>query len=285
MTRNFLLTVFAVALSNCALLPIDEHTGGVTIDAFKNSIECEIAAVAIDPRYSSFLLRTWHVKASVDMTIVNTVSADGKATVLIPTSITLPTVSPSGSLTGKFTNVGHLDFAVSVPDAITKYGETCVGPDPSQTKMGLAGWITATLDQISPENHGGLSYSVDVDVTASAGSRFGFVFSGMSTLDAGPSFTREGVHHLVVTMTIPTPDPGPLLVRIVGPTRVNELNSTGPRISGSSGTQPNAPNSRSATRGQQGYIYNRAPALYDPTNNQLLLQQQPVRIVPGTVLR
>jgi hypothetical protein len=55
-------------------------------------------------------------------------------------------------------------------------GKICRGPDPSQSYLGLAAWIAA-LDQMQPENHGGLSYTVDVDVTASAGARFEFVFS------------------------------------------------------------------------------------------------------------
>jgi hypothetical protein len=73
-------------------------------------------------------------------------------------------------------------------------GKICRGPDPSQSYLGLAAWIAA-LDQMQPENHGGLSYTVDVDVTASAGARFEFVYSIVNTVDSGfaSCATRAGL--------------------------------------------------------------------------------------------
>jgi hypothetical protein len=275
------------------LLPIDEPNGGATIDFFKNSIECEIAAVAIRPDYDRFLLSTWLEKTSLDLTLIDTIAGDGKATVPI-INPTLPTIFPTASLSGKFTHTGHVDFAISIPAAIKKYGATCQGSDPSQTHLGLAAWIAATLDQIQPENHGGLSYTADVDVTASAGSRFGFVFSIVNTVDSGFSYTREGEHHLVVTMTEPTPPPpsGPLAVRVVGPVQVAETkpaaelppNQTpqvthGPRPASGLASRPGA---RVRERPQ---IPARNPALDDPNLNRLLQQQAPVRLAPGTVIR
>jgi hypothetical protein len=142
----------------------DRERGGARIEFFKDSIECEIAAAAADPNYSRFKLSTWNVKTGLDLTIIDTAGGDGKASAAIPRP-TLPTISPAAGITGKFTHTGHIDFATSVPDAITRFGKTCAGPNPSQSNLGLAAWIAATLDRIEPEDHGGLSFTVDVDVT------------------------------------------------------------------------------------------------------------------------
>lgn len=290
--KSFLALGAGLGLCGCALLPLDEHHGAATIETFKQSIQCEIAAVATEPRYAQFQLSKWLVKTSLDMTLIDTVAGDAKATVPIPNP-TLPNIFPSGSLSGKFSHTGHVDFAVSIPEAIATYGEKCQGPDPSQTHLGLAAWIAATLDEIRPENHGGLSYTVDVDVVASVGSRFGFVFSIVNTVDSGAGYTREGVHHLVVTMSEPTPPSGPLAVRVVGPVRVVDN-----RPARQPERQPNA------SSGQQGEVTaepppaaskprvrrapqfpSRNPALEDPNLNRMLQQQAPVRLAPGTVLR
>src|SRR4051794_27689031 len=126
--RNLGTGAAVVCLSGCTLLPIDEQHGAATISFFKKSIECEIAAVAVDPRYSHFNLSKWVVKTGLDLTLIDTIGGDGKATV--PTlNPTLPTVFPSALLSGKFTHGGHIDFATSIPDAIT-HNSGCVGPDP-----------------------------------------------------------------------------------------------------------------------------------------------------------
>lgn len=299
--RTLGIGVVVLCLSGCTLLPIDERHGGATIRFFKDSIECEIAAVAINPRYSEFQLSKWVVKTGLDLTLIDTIGGDGKATV--PTlNPTLPTVFPSASLTGKFTHAGHIDFAISIPEAIARYGNDCVGPDPSQSHLGLAGWIAATLDQVSPQNHGGLSYTVDVDVTANASARFGFVFSIINTVDAGFAYTREGVNHLVVSMSEPAPPPStkPIAVRVVGPVKVIETKPA--PASGQSSDSPQAPAAATAPptasapasavgpsaprpRFRTPQFPPRNPALDDPNLNRLLLQQSPVRLAPGTVVR
>jgi hypothetical protein len=273
------------------LLPLTRENGAASIDFFKNSIECEIAAVATNPDYVRFQLSTWVVKTALDLTLIDTIAGDGKATVPL-INPTLPTIFPAASLSGKFTHTGHIDFAISIQAAIEKYGKICQGPDPSQSHLGLAAWIAATLDQIRPENHGGLSYTVDVDVTASAGSRFGFVFSIVNTVDSGFTYTREGQHHLVVTMSEPTPPSGPLAVRVVGPVKVVESKpapGTAPRPAPATapGAEPApspsvSPGPRVRGRPQ---IRARNPALDDPNLNRLLQQQAPVRLAPGTVVR
>ena len=280
-----------LCLSGCTLLPMDKKNGGATIDFFKNSIECEIAAVATDPNYSRFQLSLWNAKSGLDVTLIDTIGGDGRATVPIPTNPTLPTIFPNASLNGKFTHAGHIDFATSIPDAITKFGRECQGPDPSQSHLGLAAWISATLDQIQPQNHGGLSYTVDVDITASAGSRFGFVFSIINTVDAGFAYTREGVHHLVVTMSEPTPASPPLAVRVVGPVKLVEARPAVPpdqqpalAPQTSERVEP-APRARRSTVRARPRFPARNPALEDPNLNRLLQQQAPVRLAPGTVLR
>jgi hypothetical protein len=279
-----------LCLSGCTLLPIDEQHGGATIDFFKNSIECEIAAVATNPAYARFQLSKWNEKTSLDLTLVDTIGGDGRAIVPIPNP-TLPTIFPAASLSGKFTHSGHIDFAISIPAAIEKYGKVCQGPDPSQSHLGLSAWIAATLDQIQPQDHGGLSYTVDVDVTASVGSRFGFVFSIVNTVDAGFAYSREGQHHLVVTMSepTPTPPPGPLAVRVVGPVRVVESKPAADqelRLAPQASPARPGPSSSPGARVRAAPQFRaRNPALDDPNLNRLLQQQAPVRLAPGTVLR
>jgi len=272
-------------ISGCTLLPIDRENGGATIDFFKKSIECEVAAVANDPKYARFKLSGWLVKTGLDLTLVDTVSADGRATVPL-VNPTLSNIFPNASINGKFTHNGHVDFATSVPKAIEHFGSTCYGPDPSQSRLGLANWISATLDQIEPQNHGGLSYTVDFDVTASAGARFGFVFSTINLVDAGLGYTREGVHHLVVTMSEPAPASLPLAVRIVGPVTVVESQSREEhsRASPSKERAPARAVKQPATRAPSTSP-TRNPALQDPNLNRLLQQQAPVRLVPGQVIR
>ncbi|WP_439402626.1 hypothetical protein ACNJYA_09450 [Bradyrhizobium sp. DASA03068] len=290
--KSVLALCAALGLCGCALLPLDERHGAATIETFKQSIQCEIAAVATDPRFAHFQLSKWLVKTSLDMTLIDTLSGDAKATVPIPNP-TLPNIFPGGSLSGKFTHTGHVDFAVSIPEAIAIYGDKCQGPDPSQTHLGLAAWIAATLDQIQPENHGGLSYTVDVDVIASVGSRFGFVFSIVNTVDSGAGYQREGVHHLVVSMSEPTPPSGPLAVRVVGPVRVVDSRPVRqPQLQpdASSGQQgevtPEPPHVASKPRVRRvPQLPYRNPALEDPNLNRMLQQQAPVRLAPGTVLR
>ncbi|MGJ4952821.1 hypothetical protein [Bradyrhizobium sp. HKCCYLS20291] len=266
----------AMSLCGCTLLPLDEHRGAATIQSFKSAIQCEVAAVASEERYKHFHLSKWLVKASLDMTLINTVSGDtsGIATVV---SASLATINPSTSLSGKFTHSGHLDFAIAVPEALELYGETCRGPDPSQTRLGLAGWIAATLDEIKPEHHGGLSYTVDVDVVASAGTRFGFIFSILNTINSGGLYSREGVHHLVVTMAepLPPPIPIPLPVHVVGPVTVE----TEKEADAKKAARP-AP-----AEGKPGAAHARHPALQDRNLDRMLQQQAPVRLAPGTSLR
>jgi len=281
--KNFCVLSMTLSLCGCTLLPLDERQGAATIQTFKKAIQCEVAAVATEKRYEHFRLPKWFVKTSLDMTLIDTYSGDARASVLLINPI-LASLTPSGSLSGKFTHSGHVDFAISVPEAISAYGESCQGPDPSQTHLGLAAWVAATLDEIPPEHHGGLSYTVNVDVVANVGSRFGFIFSVVNTVDSGGSLSREGVHHLVVTMAEPTPPPPPLPVRVVGPVSVIETkpdkqadHEAGEKKAGRAAPAEAEPGEhRRRTR---------HPALEDPNLNRMLQQQAPVRLAPGTTLR
>jgi len=277
--KKFCVLSMALSLCGCTLLPLDERQGGATIQTFKKAIQCEVAAVATDKRYEHFRLSRWFVKTSLEMTLIDTYAGDTRASV--PLFGTLTSLTPSGSLSGKFSHSGHVDFAIAVPEAISAYGDTCQGPDPSQTHLGLAAWVAATLDEIRPEHHGGLSYTVDVDVVASVGSRFGFIFSIVNSVDSGGSITREGVHHLVVTMAEPTPPPPPLPVRVVGPVSVVETKQADRET-----VEKEKAGRASPAEVKPGeHRHTRHPALEDPNLNRMLQQQAPVRLAPGTTLR
>src|SRR5205823_11663403 len=106
------------------------------------------------------------------------------------------------------------------------------------------------------------------------GSRFGFIFSIVNTVDSGLSYSREGQHHLVVTLSEPTPS-GPLAVRVVGPVKVVEVkpaadhlaNRTPQAAPGPTPSPSSSPGPRARTRSQ---FRPRNPALDDPNLNRLL---------------
>jgi hypothetical protein len=271
-----------VFFSGCAVVPRTEPEAAVHISKLQAAIKCELAALASQPQYAPFRLQGWNVKSVLDLTVINTVSADGKLVQTIPYSHGPPgpTVAPALGVTSKGTNIAHVEFASSIPDAVRSSGSECDAlPNPSGTGMGLAAWAAATLDSISPENHGGLSYTIEFDVVANESARFGYVLTLVSA-DAGPSASQEGTNRLTVSMSEPTPEPPPVRVRVINwPQQKVETERPQPKAA-----RPSQPSTGkrppSATRRPS-----RSPALNDQNLNRLQMLQAPVRLAPGSVTR
>jgi hypothetical protein len=277
--RIFYVALLLPLAPGCTLLPRTQEQGAVTISSFQRTIECEIAAVANDPAYSAYNLKSWNVKTALDMTIVDIVGADAGGTLTIPSGSGIPTVSPALSISNKHTSGAHVDFAISIPKAIERYGDDCkFGSDPSGTHIGLAAWIASTVDVIEPQNHGGLTYTTEFDVTASAGSKFGYVMT-LANVNAGVGGSREGTHRLVVAMSQPIPQAGPQPVRVVGPVTIVSDGAQPARA----GPDSNGQKARPVAKINRGQLI--SPALEDPNLNRLQQLQAPVRLAPGSVLR
>jgi hypothetical protein len=279
MGKKLFLVLVMPLVTSCVLLPRTQEEGAVTISKFQRTIECEIAAVATEPAYAAYNLKSWNVKNALDMTIVNILAADAGGTLTVPSGSGIPTVSPALSISSKQTSGAHVDFAISVPKAIERYGDECkFGPDPSGTHIGLAAWIASTIDVIEPQNHGGLTYTTEFDVTASAGSKFGYVMT-LANVNAGVGASREGTHRLVVAMSQPIPPAGPLPVRVVG----NVTVVGGEARPSKMGADTVDPKPRRAPNLNRGRLV--SPALEDPNLNRLQQLQAPVRLAPGSVVR
>ncbi len=275
--------VAGLSLSACAVVP---HTGpdaALHLSKIQAAIDCELAALASQPRFARFKLRTWNVKSVLDLTVINTIGADGKFIQTIPYAPGPPgpTITSVLGLTSKGTNIAHVEFASSIPDALRSSGGGCDAlPNPSETGMGLAAWAAATLDSISPEKHGGLAYTIEFDLVANASARFGYVLS-LINIDAGPGATQEKTNRLTVSMSEATPESPPIRVKIISePKQKSETER--PQSRGAA-----QPDNQSAPKRTSPVARRpiRLPALNDQNLNRIQMLQAPVRIAPGSVTR
>jgi hypothetical protein len=256
--RNFgvgvAVLIAAAAVSGCTSYPQSAEDGRVQVADITASIECELAAVARKHK-----LTNWGSKSSLDLTLVETVGVDGKVAWTIPVGIWKAT--PSAGLSGKKTTIAHLDFATSIEDAMVKQPGCVLNSDPSETNMGLAGWLEATLLALPDKGasgHGGMSYTREFQVTASLGSRFGYKLHAIDA-DFGPALGRVDTNRL--TVAVAPISSRPTRVVIVGDERQKGMPNFLP--DGSPQPRPRSPRPRFQD---------------DPTLNRLLLQRAPVRI-------
>ena len=192
----------------------------------------------------------WDIGSTLDLTLVRRVEADGKVAWVIPVGYT---ATPSIGGYGQDTVTAHVEFSTDLSSVKGRARECRMGPDrdPSGTGLGLASWIATTFEAVSEDRHGGLSYTKDFEVRASAGARFGYVFTPID-VDVGLAAQATRTHRLVVAVT---QHHGPQKVIIVGDQRKRGVAATGKR-----------------------------GAFSNPNLNLLLLKQAPVRLVPGSTL-
>jgi hypothetical protein len=251
--KRGLIAIFPFALGACAYMPQVNSDRRVEVNEIVAVVECEIVAAF---RAIPLTIGKWDVKSSLDLTLVQQADANGNIAWAIPISNVL---TPSLGFAHQTTTIAHLDFVTQVRKAMAGPAKSCrPALDPSQTGLGLAAWMQSTFT-IGSERHGGLSYTREFEITASAGTKFGFAFRVPVTGEIGLSGKRIDTNRLTVTVS-PHVDSSPTEVIIVE-------DKTGERrvIKGGS------------SRYQQ--------ILTNPIGNQNLLRQSPIRTQPGSTLQ
>jgi hypothetical protein len=250
--KQGLLAVFPFALGACAYMPQVNTDRKVDIQDIVAVVECEIVAAF---RAIPLTIGEWDVKSSLDLTLVQQVDAAGNIAWAIPISNTL---TPSLGFTHQTTTIAHLDFVTQVREAKKGPAKSCLPAlDPSQTALGLAAWMQSTF-AIGKARHGGLSYTREFEITASAGAKFGFAFRVPVTGEIGLLGKRIDTNRLTVTVS-PHVDSVPTQVVIV--------------------------EDKSGQRVVKGPPSRYQQILTNPIGNQNLLRQSPVRTQPGSILQ
>lgn len=268
--RALLLAGCSVVITGCSIIPRTSEEGQIEINKFTDAIQCELAAVARNDQYDALNIPAWGTKSSLDLTVVNTIAADGKVVWTIPYSPAALKLTPSLSGSYKHTSIAHFDFGISIAEALNnpKVARCEPGHDPSETGLGLAAWFEATLMSLRGGNvsHGGMSYTVEFQISSAPGSRFGYKIT-LIDADVGAGWTYTGTHRLTVAIAPPPgayKPPKAIPVYIVpdpGAAPIIKFNKVRPGFK------------RHLFRGRPT-----APATDDSTLNRLLLQKAPVRI-------
>ena len=213
------ISCVGVLLSGCAGWLHNPEGGAVEIKKIKDAIDCELAAVAksnVAPRD----IAKWRAKSTLDMTLVASIGADGSVTYILRTIDPLRVI-PSAALSGRETNVAHVEFATTIAGALASpalVGRPCEpGPDPSGTGMGLAAWFESTLRGVPRGEFAGGTFTTEFEVAGSASARFGWTFT-RAVADTGGGGRASHTHRLSVAFNTPYIEPPPTKVLIVGGT-------------------------------------------------------------------
>jgi hypothetical protein len=211
MRANHVL-ICAGLLSGCSAFPGSVQEGVVEISDVTAAIQCELAAVAVnsDPEVRAKGVEQWSSLTDLDLTLARSLGADGNATVTGPIGLGTVSGTPKLGLTGIDTRTGHLQFSTNISDAKLKYGPTCSGNDPSETRMGLANWFAATLKAVKKGELAGVTYTKQFEIVATAGARFGYTLIPVTntvSVDAGFSGIYDRTSRFTVALAPPTVDP------------------------------------------------------------------------------
>lgn len=210
------------ALAGCTAFPQSADHAKVEIGAIVDSIECELAAVAMsrDPEVRSRDIMKWIAATDVDLTLVRSISADGSVNVAGPWGLATVSGTPSGSISDADTRTNSIKFANSFQKAVEHFGNTCSGPDPSETHMGLAYWFEGSVKAIDKDSLVSLSFTKQFKIVATAGARFGYTLIPVTnpvSAGAGLGGSSDYTNRFTVALTPPpppAPPPKPLLVYV-----------------------------------------------------------------------
>lgn len=254
--------------SACAIFPRTVPEAVVTINDVKDSIDCEVASVLIDSSldFNKADFRKWNVVADLDLTLVRSLAADGKVSLGAPYTIAQVTATPSLGISRVDTSIAHVEFGSTAGEAAARLKSGCVGPDPSQTQMGLAAWLAANLTSMRNGDVSGITYTKQFQVVANVGARFGYNLVPVTNtvaLDAGAGGAYDQTHRLTVAIAPPSPPPKPIPVYKATPKTPAQTSSPkGPvRVDRSTGAADTREGSRAAR---------------DPTIQYLLGRKSPV---------
>lgn len=217
--RGSLLVLIGAGLSGCATIPQSAEQGAIEIKNVTAAIECELAAVAMDPRFRNRQLPKWKSLTDLDLSLLTSAGANGTGAVTWPYGPALLTATPGLGVSRKDTSISHVQFITPIGKAKTVYGATCSGPDPSDTRMGLAEWFRSALLAVDKGAITGLTFTKDFEVTANASARFGYVLNPISpliTTDSGGGLTYDRITRVSIALA-PPPEglPPPMAVYIV----------------------------------------------------------------------
>jgi len=206
------------------------------------------------------------------MTLVASIGADGSVTYILRTVDPLRLI-PSAALSGRETNIAHVEFATTIAGALTNdavKSRPCLpGPDPSGTGMGLASWFESTLHGVPPGQFAGGTFTTEFEVAGSAGARFGWTFTRVLG-DAGGLGKASHTHRLSVAFNTPPTDPPAVHVII------DADNSA--RARGGARSLDDAPGAGPGPRIRAVP----PPPINDPRLNRQLDNVRPLTIEPGS---
>jgi hypothetical protein len=277
-----IVSFFGLLLPGCATWLHNAEGGAVEIKKIKDAIECELAAVARGhgPAVVPKDIDKWRVKSTLDLTLVATAGADGGFTYTLLT-IDPMRVVPSAGVAGRDLSTAHVEFASSFAKAKVNFLDCISGPDPSGTGMGLAAWLESTLMAIPREEFGGMSFTTEFELSATAGGRFGYIFTRLFG-DAGATGKLTHTHRLTVAINQPPGEPAPIAVYTVPNPHAKQVVQARPMPKGTMSEELAQPFTRQAPR-QRRVITGQppetlSPALRDPTLNRLLDNKRPLTL-------
>ena len=240
----------------------------------------------------------WTAATDVDLTLVRSIGADGSVGVTGPWGLATVSGTPSGSISDTDTRTNSLKFANSFQKAVARFGNTCSGPDPSETRMGLANWFEGSVKAIDKDSLVSLSFTKQFKVAAAAGARFGYTLIPVTntvTAGAGIGGTSDYSNRFTIALTPPpppAPPPKPLLVHVTNFPKPAPSPDDGrfkteavPPSSGTPEATPRVfrPSSRRAPPRSvpRPALTPRERVLQDPALNQMLQRQSPVILAPN----
>lgn len=291
-----------LALAGCTAFPRSAEHAVVKIDAIIDAIDCELAAVAMntDPVVSSRDIMHWTAATDIDLTLSRSISADGSVGVAGPWGLATVSGTPSGSISDTDTRTNSLKFANSFQKAVARFGNTCSGPDPSETRMGLANWFEGSVTAIGPDSLVSLSFTKQFKVVATAGARFGYTLIPVTnpvTAGVGIGGSSDYSNRFTIALTPPSPPPKPLLVHVTNfpkpappPSADVGRNDEGrfrteavPRSRDTPETTPRVVRPSIRRAPPRPALTPRERVLQDPALNQMLQRQSPVILAPNQI--
>jgi hypothetical protein len=270
------LSCVGMLLSGCAVWLHDAEGGRIEIKKIKDAIDCELAAVSKAAAQLPRPIRpddilAWRAKSTLDMTLVASIGADGNVTYILRTIDPLRII-PSAALSGRETNVAHVEFATTIAGALKNpalANRPCEpSPDPSGTGMGLAAWFMSTLLAVPRGQFAGGTFTTEFEVAGSAAARFGWTLTRVAG-DAGGAGKLSHTHRLSVAFNTPPTDPPAVHVIIDGDNR--------PRARTRDEALESAAGARVRVRAAPAHPIN------DPRLNRQLDNVRPLTLEPGAI--
>ena len=212
-----------LALCGCATLPSTPTTRGLEISQVVDAIQCELASVYYRAPEISREMEQFTSKVELELRILNSTSATAEATVLVPISAGMATVTPSGGFESSAGRISNLKFLVSMR-ALRKHlcatNDLTVFPTTiaqAQSSLGLTDWLLASLTAIERKDQADLdtmSYAIEFIVSPKANGALGLeLVNWTPKLAAGAGI--KDTQTLNISFARNDGPPRPTLVKIV----------------------------------------------------------------------